>query len=326
MRIFLQPLIMILAAGAFNAPVAGPACQAALLPTLGSGVSELRGGDPSGRYLVGREYLPESALPTAVVWVDHEPRALDTSALLPYVDVTPTDVNRYGTIVGYRMRDYSSFYQDAWVYRDGRFTMLVGLRPTDVTVPTAINSRGDIVGYSLDTVGTTATYHAVVWPADAAGTVRELTVPGQSGVWTMGLDIDEDGTVLGWLSGPSVPISYIWPPDGAPYPLQGPAGVQVNQARAIRNGWVVGFGQIDYMQGVGLRWNLRTGRVQVASTEYPSLITVNNTGTIAAAGAIIHRNGKAVPLGGFIPVVLTDRGTAAGANGLFTPPIVWTGC
>jgi hypothetical protein len=306
--------------------IAGSSCRAAYLPTLGSGLSEVRGGDPSGRYLVGREHLPASSITAAVVWTDHKVRELDTSALLPYVDVTATDVNRHGTIVGYRTRDHSSFHEDAWMYREGRFTLLPGLRSTDATVPAAINSRGDVVGYSLETTGTTATFHAVLWPADRPGTVRELTVPGQPAAWLRATDIDEDGTVLGFLGGWPGQTYYIWRPNGVAYPLSGPAAGQVSEATAIRNGWVVGYGQTDG-QSVGLRWNLRTGGVQIVSTQYPFFRTINSTGTIAAIGAIIHRDGRAVPLGdNAVPIVLTDRGTAAGMFGFFTPPVIWTGC
>jgi len=309
--------------------VAGHDCRAAELPTLGFGVSQLSGGDPSGRYLLGREFIEIDFVfvVKSVVWINRQARELDTQALLPNVDVRLIDANQDGDIVGYRVRDNSSFHQDAWLYRDGRFTLLPGLRSTDVTVPTGINSRGDIVGYSQDPTGPVATYHAVVWPAGHPGTVRELTVPGQPGAFAMGVGIDDDGTVLGWVGGRPGQTNYIWPPRGAPYPLTGPAGVQFIEASAIRNGWVVGFGQMG-QQLVGLQWNLRTGQAQVASTEYPLFISVNSRGTIGANGAIIHRNGRTVPLDrGGTPIVLTDSGTAAGMIDSFGgPPVVWTGC
>jgi hypothetical protein len=316
--------------GALLAPApasATAACQANILPTLGHQHTELTGGDPSGRYLVGTASTLDNmdSLYATVVWVRGQPRLLGTEPVRPYVEARPTAVNRHGVVIGYRMSDYSSFHTDAWMYRNGRFTLLPGLTATDATMPVAINSRGDVVGTSLS-ADTAPPWHGVVWPANRPGTVRELTVPGQPGE-TFAVGVDEDGTVLGHLGGRPGETPYIWPPRGAPYPLIASPGVDYASAVAIRNGWVVGYGQ-QGDQLVGLRWNLRRHTVQTTSTENPLSLSVNRWGTVGAVGALVHRNGQAVPLGGDArPLVVTDRGTAAGnTSQFFGEPVVWTGC
>jgi uncharacterized membrane protein len=319
--------------GALLTPVpasaANTTCEATILPTLGHEHTEVTGGDPSGRYLVGSAYNVDTPyyVYSSVVWVDREPQPLDTEPVRPYVEARPTGVNRHGAIIGYRMRDYGSFHTDAWIYRNGRFTMLPGLTATDATMPVAINSRGDVVGTSLS-ADTPLPWHGVIWPADRPGTVRELTVPGQPDN-TFAVGVDEDGTVLGHLGTPPGETPYIWPPRGAPYPLIAPPGIDYAGAHAIRNGWVAGYGQ-QGDQLVGLRWNLRRHTVQTTSTEYPLPLSVNRQGTVGAVGALIHRDGRTVPFGTYTdarPVVVTDRGTAAGNTSEYHgQPAVWIGC
>jgi uncharacterized membrane protein len=305
---------------------AAAACQATALPTLGHENTQVTGGDPTGRYLVGlanNDDTPPS-LHSSLVWAAGKPRLLDTEPLRPYIQIRPTAVNRHGVIVGYRLTDPSSFHTDAWSYRGGRFTILPGLTATDSTMAVAVNARGDVVGTSLDE--TALPWHGVVWPADRPGTVRELTVPGQP-VQTFAVGVDEDGTVLGHLGTRPGETPYIWPPRGAPYRLIAPPGIDYAGAYAIRDGWVVGTGQQgDHM--VGLRWNLRRHTAQVISTENPLVLSVNRRGTVGAVGAIIHRDGRAVSLGADArPLVVTDRGTAAGnTREYYGEPVTWTGC
>ncbi|GAB3410073.1 hypothetical protein [Flindersiella endophytica] len=295
-------------------------CQATALPTLGHQRTEVVDGDPTGRYLLGSASTFEQTdyVYSVLVWASGQPRLLDTKPLRPYVEIRPTGINRHGAITGYRHGAPTAF-QDPWLYRNGKFTILPELTPNDDTGTEAINSRGDVIGNSQQ---------GLVWPANRPGTLRVLTVPGQS-VRAYALDIDDDGTVLGILGGIPGGIPYIWPPHGAPYPLSVPPGFNLEDTNvaAIRNGWVAGYGQ-EGNRLVGLRWNLRRHTVERTSTDYPLALSVNRHGTIGAVGAILHRDGRTVPLGyDARPVAVTDRGTAAGNTAEFGgQPVIWTGC
>lgn len=304
--------------GGAAAGLAGATCQRHALPTLGIGQSTLTGGDPSGRYLLGGE----GGKP--VIWVDGQPRLFPTDAVRTDGQVDLVDANSRGEIVGDRWTGGSG-HQDTWLYRNGRFTILPPLTPGASTRPVGINERGDVAGSSfIDNVG----WRAVVWPAGDPTAVRALTVPGHPEVETSAVGLDEDGTVLGLLDGAPPVYPYVWPARGAPYALAWPSDGVVLWLTAIRNGFVVGNAQIGDTP-VGWMWDLRTRRGHATSTEFPSSLSVNRWGTVGAADALIHRDGRAVRLGyGELPYVMTDRGFAAGMSGdpYFGTPSIWTGC
>lgn len=311
---------------------AGGACQMSLLPVPPGVVSsEVTGGDYTGRYLVGQATTFDGTQYTfdSLLWIKGEVRKLDTAALAPYAQVNVTDVNRHGVVVGFRIRDFGTFHTDAWVLRNGDFTMLPGLKSSDATTPAAINSRGDIVGTSEDVSVNPVVVHAVIWPADKPGTVRELTVDGASPPWATGVDIDDDGTALGMVGAPTTPDRrpYIWPARGPGYPLTAPAGTDSPEAVAIRGGWVAGTAVLDGNSAV-VRWNLRAGTATVISTSHGSAFAVNRDGTVAVFEALIYRNGRVRALGANAqPAVLSDRGTVAGSDAPFGGnAVIWTGC
>lgn len=95
--------------------------------------SAVTGGDLTGRYLSGEAVTDSSPYPRfqPLLWVAGRLHVLPTQDLAPTVLVAVTDVNGHGVAIGARMVDYSSFHTDAWTYRNGRFTLLPGIRPTD---------------------------------------------------------------------------------------------------------------------------------------------------------------------------------------------------
>ena len=310
----------------------GGACRMSLLPVPAGAVnSEVTGGDHTGRYLVGQatEFDGTNFSLASLLWTDGVLRKLATEALAPAAQVNVTDVNSRGAVVGYRTRDFGTFHTDAWIYRKGGFTLLPGLKPSDATTTAAINARGDIVGTSEDRSVSPVVSHAVIWPANQPGTVRELTVNGASPAWATGVDIDDDGTALGLLGQRSTPDQrpYVWPAHGRSYALNPPAGTGYPEGVAIHEGWVAGTVMSDGSSAV-VRWNLRAGAATVISTSHGSAFAVNRDGTVAAFGALIYRNGHVRELGATAkPTVLSDRRTAAGSDAPFSGnAVIWTGC
>ena len=233
--------------------------------------SEVTGGDHTGRYLVGGGTVFDGAQPKRVglLWVNGKVTEFNTDALAPYAEVKITDVNGRGVLIGNRITDFSTFHTDAWAYRNGGFALLPGLKPADATKAVAVNRRGDIVGTSEDYSVDPVVFHAVIWSADRPGSARELTVGGQSPAWATGIDIDDDGTVLGLLGQRPTPEQrpFIWPARGPGYPLTGPAGTGYPFGVAIHDGWVTGEVVTDDGLGVVALWNLRSGTARVISTD-----------------------------------------------------------
>jgi uncharacterized membrane protein len=327
-------------AAAANAQVAAAAtstssgCQITLLPVPdGAVATEVTAGDPTGRYLVGTATLSSQGENTThnLLWVNGKVGEFSTEALKPYAYVNMTDVSGRGEVIGYRTVDTSTFHTDAWIYRHGRFTLLPGLKPTDSTTATAINSRGDVVGISEDDTFNPAVAHAVIWPAGRPNAVRALTVDGASPSWAVALDIDDNGTVLGYFDPRPGETPYVWPAHGHGHALTGPSGSSYPEAFAIANGWVVGSAFVAD-QSVVLRWNLRSGAVEVVATDATPR-AVNRHGTVAVLGALVHSAGNIVVLPTLdgrvaVPNVVTSRGTAAGSVGEFSnaQAVIWTGC
>jgi len=316
-----------------SASLAG-ACQMRFLPVpVAAESSSVTGADHTGRFLVGQATVFDgtASVVESLLWTDGRLRTLDTSALAPYVGVKVTDVNSNGAVVGYRTTDVTTFHSDAWVRRNGRYTLLPGLEPDDATQAVAINSAGDIIGTDVDLSVSPAVFHAVIWPAERPGTVRELTIDGASPPWAIGIDIDDDGTALAMLGPVTTPDQrpYIWPARGQGYPLTGPTGTTNPFANALHGGWVAGAAVRDTGGGFStsavVRWHLPDRTATLVSTEYGDAFAVNRYGTVAVLGALIHRNGRISALGDSAqPAVLSDRGTAAGTYS--GSAVVWTGC
>ncbi len=313
-----------------TAAAAAPACQLKTLPVpAGVTESKVTGGDHTGRYLAGQGQLTDADYSTVVLrWKNGKLNRLDTRALEPYVSLWPTDVNANGVVVGTRLNDTGAFHTDAWQYRGGHFSLLPGLTATDDTEAHAINARGDIVGVSGN-LTETAIRHAVIWPAAHPGTVRELVPVGALTSSVVAVDIDADGTVLGFLGDrPSEEQRpYIWPAHGPGYVLNGPAGSGYPEATAVHNGWVVGT--VDPQDGTPdlqlVRWNLRTRKATVVGTA-PWPKAVNRQGTIATVDALYYPGGRVREMNGYVSV-LSDDGTAAGATAEYNGiAAIWKGC
>jgi len=226
-------------------PVTTCAVQQLRTPAGQGPKAVVAGGDPSGRYLVGRTY--PGGRPTPVIWTDREPKQVPMAG----DDSDLYDITSTGVAVG------SSFVGDklaAWVYADGKVTRLAGSDAQAL----AINERRTIVG--------SVQGKPVLWRAPGDEPTR-LALPGPQ--WTgMATGIDEDGTIVGSVSPKENGhrVGALWRPDGTFQQLSvpdahgGPA--EEYTAKSIRGGWVVGWasfpsGQITYIQAP--LWNVGTG-------------------------------------------------------------------
>jgi len=307
------------AAATAHAVSATATCRSTALPVpAGTTESSVNGGDPTGRYLVGVGFRVGGA--DGLLWVDGHLTPVDQSPLSPYIQVQFNAVNDHATIVGNRMIDYS-LQTEAFIYRGGRFTILPAPNPGDTTEAVAINSAGDVVGTAFGPTGP----QPVEWPAGRPGTVRVLPTPGDAGGFAAG--IDQDGTVVGYLAPWPPGTPYVWPAHRAAHPLPVPTGSMGGNAVAIRLGLVAG-NVFDPASGatVPAVWNLRSGQLTVRSNVQGAALSINRWGTIGAGGALVHSDGRVVPVTGLVNTV-TDRGTAAGTTNFFTgQAVLWTGC
>lgn len=300
----------------------GGTCTPAPLPAPAGTFSAVLGGDPTGRYLVGSVTYPDERR-TGALWQDGQFTEIDASSIQS-IQIDYHDVNSDGVVVGERMTDYSSFHTDAFTYQNGTFTFLPALNPGDSTQALGINSRGDIVGNSSGNGWT-----PVVWPADQPGTVRVLPMPAGHAGDGRALGIDEDGSVVGYLSPYPPGTPYLWPANGNPGPLPLPAGSQGGIAVAIQGGMVAGsVSDPATTATVPALWNLSAGGVTSFSTVQGAAYAVNSQGTLGVAGAVVHANGQVVPVAsGALVTTVADTGEAAGSTREFSGNAVrWTGC
>jgi len=211
------------------------------------------------------------------------------------------------------------------VLRHGKFTKLPGLKSTDGTRAAAINARGDIVGTSEDTTGGQVSWHAVIWPAAHPGTVRELVADGPAPTWAQGVDVDDNGTVLGFVGQRPTEGQhpYVWPAVGPGRPLVAPAGYGYPEGTAIRAGWVAGTAFGPDGSSAAVRWRVPSGAATVLPGGFGTAVAVNLFGSVAADNAVIHLGGRIRSVSGEIKV-LADWGVAAGTAG--GAAVVWIGC
>lgn len=275
------------AAGQSGGPAgrsAGAGCVVQRLPVpAGEGEKGVvSGGDPSGRYILGRTY-PDGR-PSTVVWQDRQVRKVP----MPGEDATLYDATSTGVLVGSSFTTHDT--TTAWVYRNGAFSKLAGADAQAY----AINEREVIVG--------SVQGRPAMWASPTAQPTM-LATPG-GGMTGKASGIDEDGTIVGTLAGGEAKtgLGYVWSPDGVarqlPQPtVKGkPAGTY--HAGTIRGGWVAGWAAYDEPdrgpRWIGTpRWNLRTGHLDTTDAY---LTVLNAQGRLAGPSAVVAPDGSTVPL------------------------------
>jgi len=315
------------AAAATVTTAAPGGCEISKLPVPeGTSRSDVTGGDPTGRYLIGDATVRVDGVSTlaALLWIDG--RLSDFRA--PYPGARLADVNASGAITGTTYNQTDG--QFAWRYDRGQFSKLPGLEPGHSTSAVAINRQGDVLGSSLDAAQRAV---PVIWPARQPGTVRPVRAAGQPATITP-WDLDDDGTVLATTN----METYIVPPRGRAWKLTGPAGSTAVGATAIRNGWVAGYENVA-PHSVPVRFQVRSRTATKVSDGLFFVYSVNRHGSISIQGfghgqaAIAHRDGRIVALpnlgaGAAGAKYLSDAGLAAGfANDTtMVHAVVWRGC
>ncbi|HLL69236.1 MAG TPA: hypothetical protein VK453_26510 [Micromonosporaceae bacterium] len=330
-----------------NAAAVSPtSCAVHRLPLpVDTGNVEVTGGDPGGRYLLGRVLpgatAPAPGAPQVVVWRD----GLVDSAPRHPGGLRLDDVNSSGVAVG-----SAGAYPDAppSVYRNGVVSPLAGAR---FGVATAINENGTIAGVSF--VGTDERAVALRWASAAA---EPVVLPLPAGYTLHSVNgIDEDGTVVGVAArSADAPVGYVWRPDGTGYRLPRPPKterlvVTGYEAADIRDGKVAVNGWVSDDDGEralfwAFEYDVRAGRYRKVGPwmgyRWVDAAAVNASGWLAGGGGLNIASPSFVTDGGAqelprlttptdvdtVARTLSDDGRVIGgtaSRGDYSEPILW---
>ncbi|MEU8074298.1 hypothetical protein AB0B31_02530 [Catellatospora citrea] len=243
--------------------------------------SVVTGGDPTGRFLVGRAY-PGDSRDRLLIWEDSKVKVIRHEGEDPEF----RDISSTGIAVG------SSYVngdvQVPWIYQNGRLSRLKGENAGAI----AVNDSGVAVG-GMGSDDPSADDRPVVWRSPAAEPA-ELAVP--AGMVGRATGIDADGTISGWVKTPQEPPKrgqdpvmpviptrpVVWQPDGTMRELKVPDSIDGNPVTAataedIHDGQVGGTLATGTTRADGrdyaARWNLATGEVSWhAVTGRPRLV------------------------------------------------------
>ncbi|MEU6206946.1 hypothetical protein ABZ814_25540 [Micromonospora musae] len=238
-------------------PPAGPtSCAAERLPVPGGyAKSVVTGGDPSGRYLLGRSYPGDGRGNPVIVW--YGGRAFEYR--LPGSDQRLVDVNPTGLAVG------STYVNDRprpYFLRGQKTARLPGVEAGEAM---AVSADGRVVGARLDG----ERRRPVLW-ASVDTPARDLPLPG-SGWEGTAVGVDADGTVVGKIqNGPSGSTrTVVWRAGGEPELLPVPSvdGGTASEfvADTLQNGWITGaaFRDVGEVRKVyPVRYHLPSGRYE----------------------------------------------------------------
>jgi hypothetical protein len=228
--------------------VAAATCTAKITtldaPGASSTTLRLRGGDPSGRYLVGTSYHEKGGGYTirGVLWKDGEARLFDVPSAGENQTTIASDVNGEGVVVGGDLSEAER--TGVWTWRDGQVRKLPAVPGYDLYQDVRVNERGDVAATATKLEGTRLTRSgqsvAVVWPADAPDRPRILRGPG----WVRVTGVGDDGIVLGLVGDGQLVRRgkpYAWTPDGQARPLTVPQGWDGGEPVGVRDGRIVGY-------------------------------------------------------------------------------------
>ncbi|GIH09678.1 hypothetical protein Rhe02_77450 [Rhizocola hellebori] len=228
------------------APAAPASCTVEKLPhPSGDGMaSYFAGGDPTGHLLLG-----SSNDVNAYLWRDGN---LDKRLVLGGLDDSALhDINSSGTAIGVVLTQTAI---EGYVYRNGEL-----VRMEEGAIPRAINESNVIIGAMND--------RPAIWRTPTSPPELLNVPPDMDEVRLQ--DLSEEGLIVGVATkyvsrGVSRTESYLWYPDGTYAQLEYPYDIQPREGGVIqvRGEWAIGN---LYVGGsiTALRWNLRTGKVEV---------------------------------------------------------------
>jgi hypothetical protein len=290
---------------------------AGYLPNAGSSAM-----DPTGRFMSGYYEKEPGAgtTPTArvvVVWDNGVPQRLD----VPGLKALPTGVNEHGWVAGSSIEvrhapEGEQWLNFGWVaipgsggYAVQRLPLLAGW-PAGVSTDSgfSINARGEIVG--------TAGY-ILRWKPDAAGHYGEPELMSALDS-AFAIGINDDGVILGQQGGDRQPT--VWRAPNKPQPLALPGNASKGLLHRTRGDWAVGTAQGPEGEQL-VRWNIRSGAVDVVATIKNDLITgaVNARGDVAYFASqrlILLRDGESRGLPFFTDASMPSDGYRAGFSWL----------
>jgi hypothetical protein len=256
------------------APAPPPALKSCRIERLsipgGQPGSIVTGGDPTGRYLVGRAYGSSTGhvdKHPLLIWDNGRP----TTVNMPGIDESFEDINGSGVAVGFSFN--GGELRDGWsgyVYRDGQLTRLRA--PTNFVKAHAVGENGTIVGTLRD--GLDEPDLPVVWRDPSTPQRLDLPDGFASGD---AVEADPDGTIIGSVRRTAVgdPQGYLWKPDGTGQLLPTPE-INGKPARgwspdSVHNGVIVGsavVGTDAALKNHRLLFDLRTGKFTMLTHDY----------------------------------------------------------
>jgi hypothetical protein len=269
-----------------NTRTAGPTGQVACSPTALPWAEPGDYGfvftvDPTGRHIIGSSRGGVAF----TVWTDGVPRLVtipDSQG-----NVSAVAVNSAGVWIGY---DQVPPPYHNWVYRNGapqRLPLPSGYESSTVV---DINQRGDVIG-SAATVGAggyNENRGVIVWPADAPASPRIINDPELTP-----LDIRDDGTIIAvrtWKYSNVTSVVAVIEPDGTIKNVPIPKEADRTTISQVDGDYAFGsrMEPLDASdpsrepQFHPVRWNLRTGQVEVF-TGLPGGATGAPTGWMVAS-------------------------------------------
>jgi hypothetical protein len=286
------------------------------------------GGDPTGRYLVGRLYRESDRAFNygLAIWDDGR---LAAQPRLSGGDPMIVDITADGLGVG---SAYEGDQPVPYAYRDGKVIRLKG----GTGAPRAISRTGVIAGQ----VGE----RAARWDSLTA-VPKKLQVPAGTSA-SAAVEIAEDGTILGTVENMSSVVEqtgYLWRPDGTgdylPLPMIGKVRAGF-WPESMSNGWVTGRAGISDARSTrfaSFRYRIDTGRYERLPDEAGMPARVAANGWVLATGerpAIVSDAGVTTLPGyrsetDYQLTSFSDDGLVAGGHsttlteGATNQPLIW---
>jgi len=216
-----------------------------------------------------------------------------------------TGMNSRGDIIGAQSSP-ATMMARPWIYRDGTFEWLPLPDGYPNATATGINDNGDVAGWATAPRSADPRTRVVIWPAGARDRPVVLGSDGEAYAAAIG----PDGTLAGTLHDTtgSGSTAAVWTSGGDERLLPPPAGWSWSAASAIGRDFVYGSASRPYarngsssvpndptdlplgpaiappadIESVPVRWNLRTGKVQVLRNLVETVIAASPDGWFIA--------------------------------------------